>query len=74
MLMQSGQLSSCESGLSRGDISRPSALGGRTPTSQHSGADIASVITQPYRIKAVQRPECQQQQLHQPSLSALQEV
>ena len=50
--MQSGQLSSCDSGLSPGDIVRPSTLGGRTPTSQHSGGDIATVITQTYRIKA----------------------
>ncbi len=76
MLMQSGQLSSCDSGLSPGDIARPSALSGHTPTSQHSGGDIATVITQTYRIKArtVLLTKCQQHQLCQQSLSALQEI
>lgn len=77
MLMQSGQLSSCDSGLSPGDIVCPSTLGGHTPTSQHFSGDITTVITQTYRIKAraVLLTKCQQRQLSQPHLlSAVREV
>lgn len=75
MLMQSGQLSSCDPGLSPADIAHPSTLSGHTPTSQHSGGDIATVIIKTYRIKVrtVLLTKCQQQQLCQQSLSALQE-